>query len=509
MGWLIRESIIDFKRKLYIHPAMLTHRIVDGLTFDDVLLIPASSEVLPKDVDIKTRLTEKIFINIPIIAAAMDTVTEARTAIAMAQEGGLGIIHKNWSPKRQAEEVARVKKFESGVVNDPITVEPGFTLAHVKELSANTGVSGFPVTEGRKLVGIITHRDLQFETDLDRKVSDVMTPMSRMTTASLGVSFSDAKSMLHDRRIEKLPLIDFDGNLVGLMTIRDMETAEIHPRAAKDSEGRLLVGAAVGVGESEMLRADALITAGVDVLVIDTAHGHSIGVVEMVAEMRKKYPDLQIIAGNIATGDAAKALIKAGASAVKVGVGPGSICTTRIVAGCGVPQITAISNVAEVARRKGIPVIADGGIKFSGDAVKALAAGADVVMIGSLFGGTDESPGEKVLYQGRSYKVYRGMGSIGAMKKGSKDRYFQGDVDDSKKLVPEGIEGRVPYRGRLRDVLYQLIGGLRSGMGYVGCETIAKLSTESKFVRITAAGLRESHVHGVIITKEAPNYSME
>ena len=488
---------------------MLTHRIEDGLTFDDVLLVPALSRVLPKDVDITTNLTKSISLRIPIISAAMDTVTEAATAIAMAQEGGLGIIHKNWSPERQAEEVARVKKFESGVVSNPIRVEVGDTLSHVKELSEETGVSGFPVTEGEKLVGIITHRDLQFETDLARKVSDVMTTRNKMITAPVGVSLEDAKRMLHERRIEKLPLVDNDDNLVGLMTIRDMETAEIHPRAAKDDRGRLLVGAAVGVGETEVARADVLVGAGVDLIVVDTAHGHSVGVIEMVRGMRKKYPDLQIIAGNIATGDAAKALIDAGASAVKVGVGPGSICTTRIVAGCGVPQISAVANVAAVARKKGVPVIADGGIKFSGDAVKALAAGADVIMIGSLFGGTDESPGEKVLYQGRSYKVYRGMGSIGAMKKGSKDRYFQGDVKDSKKLVPEGIEGRVPYRGRLRDVLYQLIGGLRSGMGYAGCETLQKLSTESKFVRITAAGLRESHVHGVIITKEAPNYSME
>jgi IMP dehydrogenase len=488
---------------------MLTHRIEDGLTFDDVLLVPALSRVLPKDVDIKTNLTKSISLRIPIISAAMDTVTEAATAIAMAQEGGLGIIHKNWSPERQAEEVARVKKFESGVVSNPIRVEVGDTLGHVKELSAETGVSGFPVTQGEKLVGIITQRDLQFETDLSRKVSDVMTTRDKMITAAVGVSLGDAKRMLHERRIEKLPLVDEDGNLVGLMTIRDMETAEIHPRSAKDDRGRLLVGAAIGVGETEAARADALVAAGVDVIVIDTAHGHSIGVIEMVKSIRAKYPDLQIIAGNIATGDAAKALIDAGASAVKVGVGPGSICTTRIVAGCGVPQISAVANVAAVARKKGIPVIADGGIKFSGDAVKALAAGADVVMVGSLFGGTDESPGEKVLYQGRSYKVYRGMGSIGAMKMGSKDRYFQGDVKDTKKLVPEGIEGRVPYRGRLRDVLYQLIGGLRSGMGYAGCETLSKLSTESKFVRITAAGLRESHVHGVIITQEAPNYSME
>jgi IMP dehydrogenase len=490
-------------------PTMFGDRLEEGLTFDDVLVVPSLSRVLPRDVDIRTRLTSEIELATPVISAAMDTVTEASTAIAMAQDGGLGIIHKNWPAERHAEEVARVKKFESGVVAEPITVEPGFNLARVRELSRQHRISGFPVTQGGRLVGIITRRDLQFENDPGRKVSEIMTPRERLVTAPSGVSLKEAKSVLHRHRIEKLPLVDAQDNLAGLITVRDIETEELHPNATKDDKGRLRVGAAISVGESEYRRAGALLEAGADVLVVDTAHGHSVGVIEMVGRLRKDFPDLQIIAGNIGTAEAARALIEAGASAVKVGVGPGSICTTRIVAGCGVPQITAISNVASVARKKGVPVIADGGVKFSGDLVKALAAGAHVVMVGSLMAGTQESPGEVVLYQGRSYKVYRGMGSITAMEQGSRDRYAQGEIEDPRKLVPEGIEGRVPYRGRLRDVLYQLIGGLRAGMGYAGCATIEELSTKTKFMRITSAGLRASHVHGVIITKEAPNYSVE
>jgi len=488
---------------------MLADRLTEGLTFDDVLLVPGESGILPRDVDISTKLTPDISINIPIISAAMDTVTESAAAIAMAQEGGIGIIHKNWSVELQAAEVARVKKYEIGVVTEPITESPDISLSELARLREVHGISGFPVTEGTRLVGIVTHRDMQFEDDPSRKVSEVMTPKDRLVTEQYGIGLEDAKGILHARRIEKLPLVDEDFNLKGLMTVRDIETVGRYPSASKDSLGRLRVGAATGVGNSEIERAGALIAAGSDVIIVDTAHGHSKGVIDTVKELRRKYADLQLIAGNIATADAAKALIDAGVSAIKVGVGPGSICTTRIVAGCGVPQITAIANVSSVAKKKGIPIIADGGIKFSGDVVKALAAGAGSVMIGSMFAGTDESPGEVVLYQGRSYKSYRGMGSLDAMQQGSKDRYFQGDVKDVKKLVPEGIEGRVPYRGRLRDVLYQMIGGLRSGMGYAGCATIEELSSKPKFIRISAAGLRESHVHDVIITKEAPNYSME
>ena len=488
---------------------MLNDRMQEGLTFDDVLLVPGASEVLPKDVDISTALTTTIRLNIPLLSAAMDTVTESATAIAMAQEGGIGIVHKNWSVELQAAEVGRVKKFESGVVSEPITVSPGQTLQEVTDLTQAYNISGFPVTDGGRLVGMLTRRDMQFEEDLTRKVAELMTPMDRLVTAPPGVSLDEAKAILRERRVEKLPLIDAAGHLKGLITVRDLKTAQRHPHSAKDELGRLRVGAAVGVSDAELLRAEALVAMGVDVVVVDTAHGHSQGVINMVARLRKAFPELQIIGGNIATADAAKALIEAGASAVKVGVGPGSICTTRIVAGCGVPQITAVAEVAHLARKKGIPVIADGGVKFSGDIVKALAAGASTVMLGSMFAGTHESPGEVVLYQGRSYKVYRGMGSIAAMQRGSKDRYFQADVSDAGKLVPEGIEGRVPYRGKLRDMLFQLIGGLRAGMGYTGTRTIEELSTKSRFVRITDAGLRESHVHDVIVTKEAPNYWKE
>ncbi|HPQ81185.1 MAG TPA: IMP dehydrogenase [bacterium] len=488
---------------------MLGDRIQEGLTFDDVLIVPGASDVLPKDADLRTTISPSISLNIPLVSAAMDTVTEADTAIAMAQEGGIGIIHKNWPAERQAAEVVRVKKFESGIVTEPITVSPNMTLVDVFELSRRHSISGFPVTEGGRLVGIITHRDMQFEEDLERRVSEVMTPRDRLVTARTNVNLADAKRILHERRVEKLPLVDDDFNFRGLITVRDIKKVQRYPQSTKDEKGRLRVGAAVGVSEKEFDRAQALMEAGADLLCVDTAHGHSRGVLEMVRRLRKLSPELSLIAGNIATADAASALIEAGASAVKVGVGTGSICTTRVVSGCGVPQISAIASVASVAKKKGVSVIADGGVKFSGDIVKALAAGAQAVMVGSLFGGTDESPGEVVLYQGRSYKVYRGMGSLGAMQKGSSDRYFQDEITEAKKLVPEGIEGRVPYRGKLRDVIYQMIGGLRSGMGYAGCTTIAELSTKAKFVRISPAGLRESHVHGVIITKEAPNYSME
>lgn len=484
-------------------------RVQEGLTFDDVLIVPAASECLPKDVDIRTRLTPEISLNIPLLSSAMDTVTESATAIAMAQEGGIGIIHKNAPPDQQAAEVARVKKYESGVVLEPITVSPNQRLSEIVELSKRLKISGFPVTNGRTLAGIITHRDIQFEEDLEKRVSDVMTPREKLVTAKHGIGLSDAKKILHERRIEKLLLVDDEFNLRGMVTVRDIKKVEMYPLATKDADGSLRVGAAVGVSDVEFDRAKLLIEAGADVIVVDTAHGHSRGVIEMVKRLRKAKRELNIVAGNIATAEAASALIEAGASALKVGVGPGSICTTRIVSGCGVPQISAIAAVASIAKKKGVPIIADGGVKFSGDIVKALAAGAQSVMIGSMFAGTDESPGEVVLYQGRSYKVYRGMGSISAMQKGSKDRYFQGDVEDIGKLVPEGIEGRVPYRGKLRDVLFQMIGGLRSGMGYAGCRNIDELSTKPKFVRITPAGLRESHVHGVIITKEAPNYSVE
>ncbi len=488
---------------------MLGDRIKEGLTFDDVLLIPGPTDVLPREVDITTRLTAEIGLNIPVLSAAMDTVTESRTAIALAQEGGIGIIHKNWSAEEQAAEVARVKKYESGVVSEPITVRPTMTLAELMELSAEQNISGFPVTDGGRLVGMITNRDIQFEENLGSRVSELMTPREKLVTAAPGIGLEEAREILRAKRVEKLPLVDDGGKLKGLITVRDLKKAKRYPHAVKDGLGRLRVGAAVGVGDKEFERAGALIAAGADVIVVDTAHGHSAGVIAMVKRLRQAHADLQIIGGNIATADAAKDLVAAGASAVKVGVGPGSICTTRIVGGCGVPQVTAINDVASYARKKGVPIIADGGIKFSGDIVKALAAGAQSVMIGSMFAGTDETPGEVVLFQGRSYKSYRGMGSISAMKKGSRDRYFQAEVTDASKLVPEGIEGRVPYRGKIRDVLTQMIGGLRSGMGYTGARTIEELYAKGSFVKITPAGLRESHVHDVIITKEAPNYSVE
>ncbi|MCL6592463.1 MAG: IMP dehydrogenase [Alicyclobacillus sp.] len=478
----------------------------EGLTFDDVLLIPAKSDVLPRDVDVRTRLTTDLQLNIPIVSAAMDTVTEAALAIAMAREGGIGIIHKNLTIEQQAEEVDKVKRSESGVITDPIYLTPDRTLRDAEALMAKYRISGVPVVEAgtRKLVGIITNRDLRFEANEERPVGEVMT-QGALVTAPVGTTLHDAQEILQQHKIEKLPLVDRDGVLRGLITIKDIEKVRQYPNAAKDSHGRLLVGAAVSTSKDMFDRVEALVAAGVDVLVVDTAHGHSTAVLRAVRQLRQKYPDLQLVAGNVATAEATEDLMDAGVNAVKVGIGPGSICTTRVVAGIGVPQITAIYLCATAARKRGIPIIADGGIKYSGDIVKALAAGADSVMIGSLLAGTDESPGEMEIYQGRSFKVYRGMGSIGAMKAGGGERYFQ---EDTKKLVPEGIEGRVPYRGPLAEILYQLVGGIRAGMGYCGTRTIRDLQENGQFIRITAAGLRESHPHDVHITKEAPNYSI-
>ncbi|MFT3708432.1 MAG: IMP dehydrogenase [Archangium sp.] len=484
---------------------MLTPNIRLGLTFDDVLLLPAESAVLPHQVDLSTRLTRNLRMPIPLLSSAMDTVTEARMAIAMAQEGGIGVIHKNLTPEQQAAEVTKVKKHESGIVVDPITIEPSAPLSKVVELMQERGIHGIPVVEGRKLVGIITSRDVRFEKNLNQPVSQVMT--KKLVTAREGVTQEAAIELLHGNRIEKLLVINESGELRGLMTIKDVEKRRVYPNAAKDAKQRLLVAAAVGVGADRDARIDALIKAGCDVIVIDTAHGHSRGVIESVRDVRKNFKgNFELVAGNVATADATRALIEAGADAVKVGIGPGSICTTRVVAGVGVPQVTAIDDCARAANGSGVPVIADGGIKYSGDVVKAIAAGASTVMIGSLFAGTEESPGETILYQGRSYKAYRGMGSIGAMRQGSKDRYFQGGVQDEKKLVPEGIEGRVPYKGTVAMNVFQLLGGLRAGMGYCGTKDIAELQTKATFVQITSAGLKESHVHDVIITEEAPNY---
>ncbi len=481
--------------------------IREGLTFDDVLLAPAFSSVHPKDVDVSTRLTGTITLNIPILSAAMDTVTESRMAISLAQEGGLGVIHKNLTVEQQAGEVAKVKKFESGIVLEPLTLGPDQRLADAIRIKEEWHVSGLPIVTGGKLVGILTNRDLKFEDDLSKKVSEVMT--REVVTVPTGTSIEKAKEVLHRHRIEKLPVVDRRGNLKGLITIKDIEKREKYPNSCKDKMGRLRVGAAIGTGADREARMEALIKAGADVIFIDTAHGHSRGVINVVKSIRKGFPECQLVAGNVATYEGVEALIKAGVDGVKVGVGPGSICTTRVVTGVGVPQITAIVECVRAARKKKIPVIADGGVKFSGDIVKALAAGADSVMIGSLFAGADESPGETVLFQGRTYKVYRGMGSIGAMQSGSKDRYFQEDFNTESKFVPEGIEGRVPYKGPLSSSIYQFVGGLRSGMGYCGCKTIARLQSNAQFTRISASGLRESPVHDVIITKEAPNYKME
>jgi len=476
-----------------------------ALTFDDLLLVPASSQVLPTEVSMQTRLTSSIRLNSPLVSAAMDTVTEHRTAIAMAREGGIGIIHKNMSIEQQALEVEKVKKSESGMIIDPITVNQEQSVADVQEIMRTYKISGLPVLHKGKLVGIVTNRDLRFVSDTELRVKDVMTSKD-LVTAEVGIDLEHSKALLHEHRIEKLLVIDDDGNLKGLITIKDLEKIRKYPHAAKDSLGRLLVGAALGAGDDIEKNGELLIAAGVDVVVIDSAHGHSQGVIQAVERIRSAFPKIDIIAGNVATAEGTNDLIKAGANAVKVGVGPGSICTTRIVAGVGVPQMSALKDCVETASRQDVPIISDGGIKHSGDLAKAIGAGAHSIMIGSLFAGTDETPGETFLYQGRTYKGYRGMGSIGAMRKGSSDRYFQSEIDSQSKLVPEGIEGKVPYRGPLSNVVYQLLGGLRSGMGYVGAATIEELRQKAKFVRISSAGLRESHVHDVIITKEAPNY---
>ena len=477
--------------------------IGEGITFDDVLLVPAYSKVIPNQVDVTTYLTKKVKLNIPMMSAGMDTVTEHRMAIAMARQGGIGIIHKNMSIEAQAEEVDKVKRSENGVITDPFYLSPEHTLKDADELMAKFRISGVPITEGRKLVGIITNRDLKFETDFSKKIKECMTSEG-LITAKEGITLEDAKKILAKSRKEKLPIVDDDFNLKGLITIKDIEKQIKYPLAAKDEQGRLLCGAAVGITANVLARVDALVKASVDVIVIDSAHGHSENILKAVREIKAAYPELQVIAGNVATGAATKALIEAGVDAVKVGIGPGSICTTRVVAGIGVPQITAIYDAACVGAKYGVPIIADGGIQYSGDIVKALAAGASVVMVGSLVAGCKESPGETELFQGRQFKVYRGMGSMGAMGKGSTDRYFQ---EDAKKLVPEGVEGRLPYRGPLSDTVYQLMGGLRAGMGYTGCATIEELHEKAQFIRITGAGLKESHPHDIQITKEAPNYS--
>ena len=479
--------------------------IGDGITFDDVLLVPQYSNVTPNMVSLKTRLTKKIELNIPLMSAGMDTVTEYRMAIAMARQGGIGIIHKNMSIQEQAEEVDKVKRSEFGVITDPFYLSPEHTLADANELMAKYRISGVPITEGSRLVGILTNRDLKFETDYTKKISECMTSEG-LVTAKVGTTLEDAKKILGAARVEKLPIVDDDFNLKGLITIKDIEKAIKYPNSAKDEQGRLLCGAAVGVTANVLDRVDALVEAGVDVIVIDSAHGHSQNIMNTLKLIKGKYPELQIIAGNVATGEATRALIEAGADCVKVGIGPGSICTTRVVAGIGVPQISAVMEAYEVAKEYGVPIIADGGIKFSGDIVKAIAAGANVCMMGSLFAGCDEAPGATELYQGRKYKVYRGMGSLAAMEAGSKDRYFQ---EGAKKLVPEGVEGRVAYRGSVEDTVFQLLGGLRSGMGYCGTPDIESLKENGKFIKISAAGLRESHPHDIHITKEAPNYSVE
>jgi IMP dehydrogenase len=483
---------------------MLDDVVKDALTFDDLLLLPAESDVLPRDVNTSTFLTRNILLNIPIVSAAMDTVTESRTAICLAQEGGIGIIHRNMSIRRQAIEVDRVKKSESGMIVDPITIEPERKVSDALALMSKYSISGVPVVKNGKLVGILTNRDLRFEENMDQPVSDVMTK-ENLVTVSASITLEESKKLLHKHRIEKLLVVDDEYRLKGLITIKDIEKIRKFPNACKDSLGRLRVGAAVGILDREP-RIEALLTAGADVICIDTSHGHSTGVINAIKATKAIFPKCELIAGNVATGEGAKALIDAGVDAVKVGVGPGSICTTRIVAGVGVPQMTAIRDVCKVAAKHGIPVIADGGVKYSGDIVKAIGCGASSVMIGGLFAGTEESPGETILFQGRSYKVYRGMGSLEAMKMGSRDRYYQDDIEAPHKLVPEGIEGRVPFRGSLSASILQLMGGLKAGMGYSGCRTIPELIEKARFVRITTAGLRESHVHDVIITKEAPNY---
>ena len=480
-----------------------------ALTFDDVLLVPAHSNVLPREVSLATKLTRSISLNIPLVSAAMDTVTEAPLAIALAQEGGMGIIHKNMSIADQAIHVSRVKRFESGVVNDPVTIQPHMKVRDVLSLTRLHRISGIPVVDGKKVVGIVTNRDLRFETNLDQAISNIMTPRERLVTVREGASLEEATALLHKHRLERVLVVNDAFELKGLITVKDIQKSTDHPNACKDEHGRLRAGAAVGVGDGTEDRVTALAEAGVDVIVVDTAHGHSQGVLDRVNWVKKNFPQVQVIGGNIATASAAKALVDAGADGVKVGIGPGSICTTRIVAGVGVPQISAVSNVEEALRGTGVPFIADGGIRFSGDISKAIAAGAYSVMLGGMFAGTEEAPGEIELFQGRSYKSYRGMGSIGAMEKGSSDRYFQDNNGNADKLVPEGIEGRVPYKGSVLAVIHQLMGGLRASMGYVGCSTIEEMRTRAEFVQITAAGMRESHVHDVQIVKEAPNYRID
>lgn len=486
------------------------HVVQEALTFDDVLLIPAHSTVLPRDVSLRTQLTRNISLNIPLLSAAMDTVTESRLAITMAQEGGIGIIHKNMTIERQAYEVQSVKKYESGVIKEPITVSPDTTIREVMELTRSRRISGVPVVDGQNLVGIVTSRDLRFETRYDEPVTKAMTPKEKLVTVQEGASKEEAIHLLHKHRIEKVLVVNNEFQLRGLITVKDIQKAKDYPQACKDEQERLRVGAAIGTGPGTEDRVAALVEAGVDVIVVDTAHGHSQGVLDRVRWVKQNFKQVQVIGGNIATGEAARDLVEAGADAVKVGIGPGSICTTRIVAGVGIPQITAVANVAEALKGSGIPVIADGGIRYSGDVAKALAAGAHSVMIGGLFAGTEEAPGEVELYQGRSYKSYRGMGSLGAMaqQQGSSDRYFQ-ESTDAEKLVPEGIEGRVPYKGSLIAIIHQLIGGVRSAMGYTGCDTIEAMRNKAHFVRVTSAGIRESHVHDVTITKEAPNYWLD
>ena len=483
----------------------------EALTFDDVLLLPQESNVLPREVDVSTRLTRQIRLNIPLVSAAMDTVTEARMAIALAREGGLGIIHKNMPIERQASEVDQVKRSESGMINNPITLTPDKSIRDALELMRHYRISGIPIVEattnGEKLVGILTNRDLRFETNLDQRLSEVMT-REKLVTAPVGTTLEEAERKLQKHRIEKLLIVDENGQLKGLITVKDIQKKKTHPNAAKDAQGRLRAGAAVGVAKDSMERAAALVQNEVDVLVVDTAHGHSQGVVKTVRQLRKAFPNIQLIAGNVATEDGASALIDAGVDAVKVGIGPGSICTTRIVAGVGVPQITAIMECVKACQRHDVPLIADGGIKQTGDAAKAIAAGADTVMMGNMFAGTEESPGEMIYLEGRSFKVYRAMGSLAAMKQGSSDRYFQEGETNQKKLVPEGIEGRVPYRGKISDIVYQFVGGLRAAMGYVGAANIDELKTRARFIKITAAGLRESHPHDIIVTHEAPNYKV-
>ncbi|WP_305890968.1 IMP dehydrogenase [Methylomonas rosea] len=484
--------------------------IQEALTFDDVLLVPAHSSVLPREVELKTQLTRKIRLNIPLVSAAMDTVTEARLAIAIAQEGGIGIIHKNMTVEQQAAEVRRVKKYESGVIKDPITVSPNVTVREVMDLTRAKNISGVPVVDGEELVGIVTSRDLRFETRLDMAVSQIMTPKDKLVTVHESFKHKEVIDLLHKHRIEKVLVVNDAFHLRGMITVKDIQKAKDNPQACKDEQERLIVGAAVGTGADTGERVGALVEAGVDVIIVDTAHGHSQGVLDKVRWVKQNFPQVQVIGGNIATAAAALALVEAGADGVKVGIGPGSICTTRIVAGVGVPQITAVSNVADALKGSGVPLIADGGIRYSGDVAKALAAGAHAVMLGGLFAGTEEAPGEVELFQGRSYKSYRGMGSLGAMsqQQGSSDRYFQEDTEQVEKLVPEGIEGRVPYKGSVLAIVHQLLGGIRSSMGYTGNSTIAAMHENAQFVRVTSAGMRESHVHDVTITKEAPNYHM-